>query len=123
MVPQRPITCLRRPNDVARRRPIGPALGVSLALHAAAALALLVLLRHSAAPGRAAPPPVASTAQLIFLNAPGPGGGGGGGGNRMPDPPRHAERPGRDAMTVPVAQPSTRSSKRAPEPDPLPALV
>ena len=49
---------------------------------------------------------------IVWLNAPGPGGGGGGGGNRSPEPPRKAELPGQDRITVPVAKPP----KLAPEP-------
>jgi periplasmic protein TonB len=40
---------------------------------------------------------------IIWLAEPGPGGGGGGGGNRMKEPPRQAEMPGKDKITVPVA--------------------
>src|SRR5262249_20682623 len=36
---------------------------------------------------------------------PGPGGGGGGGGNHTPEPPRHAELPGKDRTTIPAAKP------------------
>jgi periplasmic protein TonB len=43
--------------------------------------------------------------QIIWLQQPGPGGGGGGGGNRMKEPPRKAELPGKDKITVPVAKP------------------
>ena len=39
---------------------------------------------------------------IIWLAEPGPGGGGGGGGNKMKDPPRQAEMPGKDKITVPV---------------------
>src|SRR5215207_5234346 len=42
-----------------------------------------------------------------FLHAPGPGGGGGGGGNKSPDPPKKAELPGKEKITVPVAKPPT----------------
>jgi protein TonB len=55
-------------------------------------------------------PPVAAAALLpdepnkniIWLSEPGPGGGGGGGGNRMKEPPKQAELPGKDKLTVPV---------------------
>lgn len=40
--------------------------------------------------------------QIVWLSQPGPGGGGGGGGNRMKEPPRQAEAPGKDKITVPV---------------------
>ena len=39
---------------------------------------------------------------IIWLSQPGPGGGGGGGGNKMKEPPRQAELPGKDKITVPV---------------------
>lgn len=42
---------------------------------------------------------------LVFLQAPGPGGGGGGGGNNRPEPPRKAELPGKEKLTVPVSKP------------------
>jgi TonB family protein len=42
---------------------------------------------------------------IIWLSEPGPGGGGGGGGNRMKEPPRKAELPGKDKITVPVEKP------------------
>lgn len=49
--------------------------------------------------------PEPPNANIIWLNQPGPGGGGGGGGNRMKEPPRQAELPGKDKLTVPVAKP------------------
>ena len=42
---------------------------------------------------------------IIWLSEPGPGGGGGGGGNKMKEPPRKAELPGKDKITVPVEKP------------------
>jgi protein TonB len=56
-------------------------------------------------------PPVAAllpdniSESIIWLSEPGPGGGGGGGGNQMKEPPRKAELPGRDKITVPVEKP------------------
>jgi TonB family protein len=49
---------------------------------------------------------------IVWLSEPGPGGGGGGGGNRMKEPPRLAELPGKDKITVPVEKPSV------PKPEP-----
>ena len=43
----------------------------------------------------------------LWLNSPGPGGGGGGGGNKSPEPPKKAELPGKEKITVPVAKPPT----------------
>src|SRR5947207_5880193 len=42
---------------------------------------------------------------IVFLAEPGPGGGGGGGGNQMKEPPRQAQLPGKDKLTVPVEKP------------------
>ena len=60
------------------------------------------------------PPPPPTTApedrlpnEIVWLNAPGPGGGGGGGGNKTPDPPKKAELPGKEKITVPVSKPPT----------------
>lgn len=63
--------------------------------------------------GRLPTKPYSSTAVLpetpntniIWLAEPGPGGGGGGGGNQMKEPPRKAELPGKDKITVPVQKP------------------
>src|SRR5262245_28339990 len=46
--------------------------------------------------------PETPNTSIIWLAEPGPGGGGGGGGNRMKEPPRQAEMPGKDKITVPV---------------------
>jgi TonB family protein len=46
--------------------------------------------------------PESNNDKIIWLAQPGPGGGGGGGGNRMKEPPRPAEMPGKDKVTVPV---------------------
>ena len=94
-------------------------LTVSAVVHAAVlALALFVTRRASApvpyAPTDDQPPP-----RMVWLSAPGPGGGGGGGGTRMNELSRRAERPGRDAMTIPVAPPvqsTPEPFKREPDP-------
>ena len=57
--------------------------------------------------------------RIIFLNTPGPGGGGGGGGNRSIDPPRIAQAPGKDKLTVPVTKPPDIQPVASPE-DALP---
>jgi protein TonB len=49
--------------------------------------------------------PEKQNSQIIWLSEPGPGGGGGGGGNQMKEPPRKAELPGKDKITVPVEKP------------------
>jgi protein TonB len=61
---------------------------------------------------------------IIWLAEPGPGGGGGGGGNKMKDPPRQAELPGKDKITVPVQpKPKMEQPKQVTkEPDPVQQL-
>jgi protein TonB len=108
---------------VAINRRVGPALLASLASHAAMIAVLLVVLRSGPPPRRpSASPPDVTIARLVWLNEPGPGGGGGGGGNRMNEPPRRAELPGRDAITVPASRPpnleTPRPTTRDQEPPP-----
>ena len=60
---------------------------------------------------------------IIWLAEPGPGGGGGGGGNRMKEPPRKAEEPGKDKITVPVQKPPKLEPVQTKnEPNPLEQL-
>ena len=60
---------------------------------------------------------------IIWLSQPGPGGGGGGGGNRMKEPPRQAEMPGKDKITVPVSKPPKMEMQEVKkEPDPVAQL-
>jgi periplasmic protein TonB len=57
--------------------------------------------------------------KIVWLSQPGPGGGGGGGGNKMPDPPKVAELPGKDKLTVPVEKPpklTVQEPKKDPDP-------
>ena len=58
--------------------------------------------------------------EIVWLSVPGPGGGGGGGGNKMKEPPRQAELPGKDKITVPAAKPpDLEVQKPKDEPDPI----
>jgi TonB family protein len=63
--------------------------------------------------------------KIIWLAEPGPGGGGGGGGNQMKEPPRQAELPGKDKITVPVEKPpKLEPPKQAKnEPNPVEQLM
>ena len=106
------------------RRPdrLGYSFVASLCLQAAVVLILIVASRF--APPMEAPlalviePP---SERIIWLSEPGPGGGGGGGGNRMPDPPRKAELPGKDKLSVPVAKPpKLEVPKEEPKEEPKP---
>jgi protein TonB len=86
---------------------------------------LLVLVRPgSRAPIASSSDPDRAMPRMVWLKAPGPGGGGGGGGNGLKEPPRRAERPGRDAITVPAAKPAAHDSSKpaSVEPPALPSL-
>src|SRR4029077_1422354 len=52
-----------------------------------------------------------------------PGGGGGGGGDHLKEPPRQAQMPGNDRVTVPVAKPPSLQMNAAREPDPIQPLI
>jgi protein TonB len=51
------------------------------------------------------PPPTTLPKEIVWLSEPGPGGGGGGGGNQMAEPPKKAEVPAKDKISVPVQRP------------------
>lgn len=59
---------------------------------------------------------------IIWLSQPGPGGGGGGGGNKMKEPPRQAELPGKDKLTVPVEKKPNLEQQAKVEPNPIELL-
>jgi len=90
---------------------LGGAFSVSMVTHAAAFLLLLFIMSlPTAAPGTK--PPFEMPKEIVWLDTKGPGGGGGGGGNKTPDPPKKAELPGKEKITVPVTKPP------APQPEP-----
>lgn len=108
------------------RQRVGGALGVSVLAHIAAAVLLIAAITLLPAPTTSS-----SIIQeikdygIVWLPQEGPGGGGGGGGNRMPDPPRKAELPGKDKLTLPVAKPPDvmqPPKKNTPEPPPVEQL-
>jgi periplasmic protein TonB len=83
---------------------LGGALGASVLTHAAfVALAFLIINLVPDRVGQAILPDRANE-DIVWLAAPGPGGGGGG-GNSMPEPPKKAELPGQDKITVPAVKP------------------
>jgi periplasmic protein TonB len=54
---------------------------------------------------------------IVWIATEGPGGGGGGGGNKTPDPPRKAELPGVEKITVPVTKPPKIDNPEPPKPE------
>src|SRR5437762_283333 len=103
---------------------IAPAAVASAITHGLIVLAIVLFIRY--APHQvttAAVLPDLPNANIIWLSQPGPGGGGGGGGNKMKEPPRKAELPGKDKITVPVEKPPSMEMKQAKkEPDPAEQL-
>ena len=90
---------------------LGGALGASVLSHVVfLALAMLIINLVPDRMGEAVLPEV-SAKDIVWLAEAGPGGGGGG-GNSMPDPPKVAELPGKDKITLPAVQPP------APTPEP-----
>jgi len=89
-----------------QQKRVAPAAVASLATHAVMAVAIFLLIRYAPRPVTAAALlPDKPSEHIVWLDIPGPGGGGGGGGNRMKEPPRAAELPGKDKITVPVDKP------------------
>ena len=106
-----------RPGDLrfmfeTQEKRLGSALGASVLAHGGLVVFWLLLIWLVPEPVREAILPVRLSSQIVFLAVPGPGGGGGG-GNRVPEPPKPAELPGPEEVTVPVIDPE-------PVPEPTP---
>jgi periplasmic protein TonB len=101
---------------------IGPALLASVAYHVLASVGLFLAIKYGpkAVTTAAVLVPEQSNTHIVWLSEPGPGGGGGGGGNKMKEPPREAELPGKDKITVPVEKPpkleAPQQAKNEPNP-------
>jgi periplasmic protein TonB len=107
-----------------QQKRMGPAVVVSFVSHLAFALFLVLAIRYGTTNvTTAALLPEQPNTNIIWLSQPGPGGGGGGGGNRMKEPPRQAEMPGKDKITVPVSKPPKMEMQEVKkEPDPVAQL-
>jgi len=107
-----------------QQKRIPSALAGSLASHIFLAVLVIFGVRYGGA--TAVSPallPEQPNTNIIWLSQPGPGGGGGGGGNRMKEPPRQAELPGKDKITVPVTKPPKMEMQEVKkEPDPVAQL-
>ena len=84
------------------------------------AVALILISRFAPPPTTTAYLPDKLNNDIVWLAEDGPGGGGGGGGNKMPEPPRQAELPGKDKLTVPVDKPPVIEPPKPQEPEPNP---
>jgi TonB family protein len=96
-----------------KKNRLGGALGMSIASHAG--FVLLILLAIRLMPDRVVEAilPDRLPREIVWLAEPGAGGGGGGGGNQMKEPPRKAELPGKQEISVPAVKPA------APTPEPV----
>src|SRR5437763_8983370 len=106
------------------RERVAPAFVGSVGAHAAMFLLAFLILHFGRNVGKLGPfLPEQPNNQIIWLSDPGPGGGGGGGGNRMKEPPRQAEEPGKEKITVPVQKPPKLEAQQAKvEPNPVEQL-
>ena len=93
---------------------IAPAAVASLVTHALMFVAIVLMVKFgpNGAATSAAILPDQPNSHIIWLSEPGPGGGGGGGGNKMKEPPRAAELPGKEKITVPVEKPPKLEVKK-----------
>jgi len=107
-----------------QQKRIPSALAGSLASHVILTLLIVFGVRYGGATTVSpALLPEQPNTNIIWLSQPGPGGGGGGGGNRMKEPPRQAEMPGKDKITVPVSKPPKMEMQEVKkEPDPVAQL-
>jgi TonB family protein len=95
---------------------LGNAFSVSLATHIAGVLLVLFVLSLPGVPIPTTPESL-SLKNIIWTAQPGPGGGGGGGGNKTPEPPRKAELPDKQKVTIPAAQPPKMQAPEPPKPE------
>lgn len=93
--------------------------GASMAAHISFALLVVFILRFAPRPAALEFIPDAPIKDIVWLAEPGPGGGGGGGGNKMPEPPKKAELPGKEKITVPVVK-KPEPVPEPPKPEPPP---
>jgi protein TonB len=95
----------------------------SILAHMAMVVIAFLIIRYAPDPTPLPMPPDDPTDDIVWIAQPGPGGGGGGGGNKSPDPPRKAELPGKEKITVPVEKkPELIEPKKVDEPPPLEAI-
>jgi protein TonB len=111
-------------GDISGDRASGTRFGNAAIISAAThAFILFLVLFALTAPQVLGPVTNVLPPEIVWLQQPGPGGGGGGGGNRMPDPPRKAELPGVEKITVPVTKPPKIEKIEPPKDVPNPPLT
>lgn len=97
--------------------------GASIATHVVFAAIAIFIATYGPSPSISMPAQrEALPSDIVWLDVPGPGGGGGGGGNQTPEPPKKAEVPGREEISVPVTRPDPPKPQPKPEEPPEPML-
>jgi protein TonB len=97
--------------------------GAAVGTHVFFGLVVLFLMYYAPSPNAGEPQaPVQYPREIVWIPQAGPGGGGGGGGNQMPDPPKKAELPGQEKITVPVTKPPAPTPQKPKEEPPDPAM-
>lgn len=111
-----------RQGSAATKR-FGGGIALSAATHLFAFLFFVFVISRLPPPAPTVPPERLPS-EIVWIHQEGPGGGGGGGGNRSPEPPRIAELPGKEKITVPVAKPPVvKPDPPKEEPKPAPAQI
>lgn len=105
------------PHHVQDNSRLGGSMAVSLGSHLAGVLLFIFVIANMPNPAPSSAPPEVMPTDIVWLNSPGPGGGGGGGGNKSPEPPKKAELPGKEKITVPAAKPP-EVTPQPPKPEP-----
>ena len=100
----------------------GVGIGASIVSHILMGLIVFLVMRYAPEAVGLDPAPEVSAKDIVWLSDPGPGGGGGGGGNKMPDPPRKAELPGKEKISVPTPKPVPAIEPPKEEPPPIEEL-
>lgn len=105
-----------------QKQRLAPAFLTSFAFNAGVIVTLVLLNRYGVELAKTAGIlPDEPHKDIVWLAQPGPGGGGGG-GNRMKEPPRPAELPGKDKITVPVEKPPKLEMPEQAKLEPLPQI-
>jgi protein TonB len=99
---------------------VGGAAGISFVSHVVGVLLIGFIATHMPDMSNPVTTTIDMTPDIVWLNVPGPGGGGGGGGNKSPEPPRRAELPGKEKLTVPVTKPPKLENPEPPKDIPKP---
>lgn len=110
-------------SNTSERVRFGNAVGVSFFTHIATFVLAVFVAANLPDVTPSDLPPDRFPSEIVWIAAPGPGGGGGGGGNKMPEPPKKVEAPGKDKITVPAAKPPKVAPDPPKEVPPTPPLT